>query len=111
MGSAGSDIWTVRRNGGTRMTEPIAYVYQADFICDDCYTDVVNEISQQVKTPDDIYDEYSFDSDDFPKAVFTLENSRQEHCGNCHEELETSLIHDSGDDECECCSCDEEESE
>ena len=87
------------------MTEPIADVYQAAFICDDCYTDIVDEISQHCNTPDDINDEHSFDSDDFPKAVFTLENSRQEHCGNCHEELETSLIHDSGDDDCQCDDC------
>ena len=82
---------------------PIAYAYQADLICYDCYDEIIN--LQHIETPADIMDESSFDSDEFPKAVFTLENSRREHCGNCDAELDTSLIHESGDDECECERC------
>ena len=88
------------------MTEPIAYIYQADIICEDCFGTVTEEID----APDDPNDEHSYDSDDYPKAVFTgFEHSRQEHCGICHTEVETYIYHESGDDDCECSHCTSDE--
>ena len=34
-----------------------------------------------------IEDEYSFDSDDFPKIIFADQVEDVEYCGTCHEEI------------------------
>jgi hypothetical protein len=33
----------------------------------------------------DLEDQYSWDSDDFPKVVFADQVEEKEYCGNCHE--------------------------
>lgn len=35
----------------------------------------------------DIEDEYSWDSDDFPKVIFSDQVEDTEYCGTCHEEI------------------------
>jgi len=87
---------------------PIAYMYQADFHCTSCHDSIVSAIQRDApdKVPADLYDEYTFDSDDYPKAVLgTLEGSRLEHCGTCGAALDTYIYHDAGDDDCECDDC------
>lgn len=34
-----------------------------------------------------VEDEYSYDSDDFPKVVFADQIEGKEYCGTCHEEI------------------------
>lgn len=86
----------------------VAYMYKADIHCVDCYKSIVDAISEHSpgNVPQDIYNEHTFDSDDYPKVIFDpIEQSYQEHCGSCGEEIDTVIIHQDGDDSCQCDDC------
>ena len=59
----------------------MAYIYQADIYCDDCGEAIQRRITEEGKAPADPNNEYSFDSDDFPKHVGNDEESDcPDHC-------------------------------
>lgn len=90
----------------------IAYTFAADIYCPQCINVVVENDTRydgwQLSPVDglrpimateanldeiaaafgiDRADEWSFDSDDFPKVVFDSQIQENEHCGECHEDL------------------------
>lgn len=80
-------------------TDIIAYTFQAEILCPSCTLDtlnVPNSLRQEqdhesiIETLADAHnidwqDEYSYDSDEFPKIVFASQIEDDEYCGNCHE--------------------------
>jgi len=78
---------------------PIAYMYQADFICPDCIVEMLefrygvfpvdeHNVDQAVAQIGsalgfDVNDEYTYDSDVFPKVLFDYDLTEDEVCGYC----------------------------
>lgn len=89
----------------------VSYAYKADIWCGDC---VVEEVckDRNIENPEqwdaeqsldiiaeniswseimsqnfDRYDEYSFDSDEFPKVIFADQIEEDEYCCKCHEKV------------------------
>lgn len=76
-----------------------AYIYNADLYCEECGDQIKHEITESGMAPKDPYDEYSYDSDDFPKGPFSDgggEADHPQHCGNreCQVFLENPLTED-----------------
>ena len=95
----------------THATDIVGYSYQADTYCPTCTTAMVRRnaalplsfwnaapANADIETtldyyathviPDaDRYDETTFDTEDFPKVIFSSQVESPEHCGACHEEL------------------------
>jgi hypothetical protein len=93
------------------MTMVVAYTYKADIWCPDCIVDevckdqgielwdydyssaeialdiIVEGNPEKFHKDFDRYDEYTFDSDEFPKAVFSTSMESFEYCCCCHGEL------------------------
>jgi hypothetical protein len=83
----------------------LAFTYKADIFCDGCMLASANAwlAEDGVKVPYlitedaldawatsirlDRDDEFSFDSDDFPKVVFASQVEDTEWCGECGEEI------------------------
>lgn len=80
----------------------VAYTYRADIYCPGCIVQMLtdDEFLQSVNTelalnfmaenwamPLDRGDESTFDSDDFPKVVFSSQVEEAENCGECGEEI------------------------
>lgn len=79
----------------------IAYAYRAALYCPDCIVhalprDVLSPAAYDMRAEDvldqvaaydgiDRYDEYSFDSDDFPKVAFSCEDG--DTCDTCGKDL------------------------
>lgn len=65
----------------------MAYIYQADTWCDKCGEHICAELQREGKAPEDIEDETTFDSDDYPKRYDpeTEESDSPQNCasGNC----------------------------
>lgn len=89
---------------GRWSNEPQAYTFQADVYCPACMIEVMIdrgdaspaardmvsvEVMEQISHAAgvDFDDEYSYDSDDFPKLV-TNEGADGLHCGRCQKDLE-----------------------
>lgn len=94
----------------SRATDVVAYTYDADTYCPDCTLALVkarhpldyplSSTVQASDTAEDILrtvakslrlgneDESSYDSDDFPKVVFSSQIDEPEHCGRCGEEID-----------------------
>lgn len=71
-----------------------AYIYQAALLCEDCGVKVKDHLDQQGDAPADPEDEYSYDSDDYPKGPYSEgggESDSPSHCDICHEFLENPL--------------------
>lgn len=66
-----------------------AYIYQADFYCEDCGYELIQEIRKE--NPHIKADDFSSDSDDFPQSVTIGESDVPQHCGHCHCHLENPL--------------------
>lgn len=80
----------------------VAYSYRADIYCPLCILSMCNEPSEFEEYRDvecaladyalilgiDRYDEYSYDSGDFPKVVFRDSVEDPEYCGHCHEAID-----------------------
>ncbi len=88
-------------------TDIVAYTYEADIYCPSCMhlgftrealaagraSEFEGFSTEQVldwcanELAIDRYDEYSFDSSEFPKVVFRDAIDHNEHCGGCHTTL------------------------
>jgi len=63
----------------------VAYIYCADIYCSDCGEAIRQRLAAEGKAPADPADEWSYDSDDFPKVAGDDEESdTPEHCA-CRE--------------------------
>ena len=72
------------------------YTYQAALYCEDCIAEIKSTLSE----PENIDDDYSFDSDDYPKGPFIDgggESDCPSHCDNCNVFLENPLTPDGYD--------------
>lgn len=65
----------------------MAYIYCADIYCDDCGEAMREHLTTEGHAPADLTDEWSYDSDDFPKvAGDDDESDSPQHCAcgeNC----------------------------
>ena len=61
------------------------YVYNADTYCDSCGDRIREELTAAGLAPKDAGDEYSYDSDDFPKYAAEEATDGPDHCAseNC----------------------------
>jgi len=58
-------------------------MYQADLFCEDCGEEIRDALTNSGNAPDDPDDEYSYDSDDFPKGPESSgESDSVHHCGS-----------------------------
>lgn len=64
------------------------FMYRSDLFCDSCGETIRNRLTRQGKAPADPDDEWSFDSDDYPKHVIASESDYPHHCGAGDECLE-----------------------
>jgi hypothetical protein len=64
----------------------MGYIYQADVYCEPCGRTIRFVLTQSGKSPADIDDESSYDSDDFPKVADWehWEADNPQHCAECH---------------------------
>jgi hypothetical protein len=60
----------------------MAYIYQADVWCDSCGEHIKAELDRENKTPEDVDDESSFDSDEYPKH-YDAESEESDGPENC----------------------------
>lgn len=70
------------------------YIYSAALYCEDCGEKIRTELKGVGQAPDDIDDETSYDSDDFPKGPFPDgggEADTPQHCDECGVFLENPL--------------------
>jgi len=59
----------------------VSYIYQADVWCDDCGEAIRARLTAEGKAPADPDNEWSYDSDDFPKRAGNDEESDcPQHC-------------------------------
>jgi hypothetical protein len=72
----------------------MAYIFQAALLCEDCGDKVCAELTAAGKAPKNPDDEYSYDSDDFPKGPYPEAGGEADvphHCDKCGEFLENPL--------------------
>jgi hypothetical protein len=61
----------------------MAYIYCADIYCDDCGKEICRNIKAEGHAPEDVNDETTFDSDEYPKYCDDdAETDSPQHCGN-----------------------------
>jgi len=72
-------------------------VYQAALLCNACTSAVCEELAAQGKAPEDLDDEGSWDSDDYPKRsdLTSEESDSPQHCGS-HEGCLSAVVLPSG---------------
>lgn len=72
------------------------YIYQADVYCEWCGAGICDELDKKGLAPEDPDDDYSYDSDDYPKECCNDSDyaDTPQHCGECHRPLGTSLTAD-----------------
>lgn len=59
----------------------MAFIYCADIWCEDCGNEIRRRLTRDGKAPADLTDEWSYDSDDFPKYVDEDEEADiPQHC-------------------------------
>lgn len=59
----------------------MAAIYQADVWCDDCANAIRERLEAECKAPEDVEDECSYDSDEYPKyASDDDESDSPQHC-------------------------------
>ena len=71
-----------------------AYIYQADIYCEDCGEKIREELNKSGKAPSDPSDEYTYDSDEYPKGPYPDgggEADCEQICGACNEPLDNPL--------------------
>jgi len=65
----------------------MSYIYQADVWCDDCGRTICERLTKEGKAPADPSNQWSYDSDDYPKRTGDDEESdTPQHCAageNC----------------------------
>ena len=52
----------------------MSYIYLADVWCDDCGRAICRRLKREGNAPADPDDEWTFDSDEYPKAQATMTN-------------------------------------
>lgn len=70
-----------------------AYIYCAALYCEDCIADIKAKIAPELR-PEDPDDEYSYDSDQWPKGPYADgggESDTTGYCEVCHTFLENPL--------------------
>lgn len=70
------------------------YAYQADIYCENCANKIRYELSREGKEPNNISDETSYDTDEYPKGPYPDgggEADSPQHCGGCNTFLENPL--------------------
>ena len=75
------------------------YMYQAALLCEDCGAAARAELILKDKAPDDINDENTWDSDEYPKGPYADgggEADCPQHCDHCGIFLENPLTSDGG---------------
>ena len=73
------------------------YIYQAALYCEDCGLDIRMRLDTTDKRPDDPEDEYTYDSDEYPKGPYPDgggESDSPAHCDSCQLFLENPLTSD-----------------
>jgi hypothetical protein len=73
---------------------PEAYLYKAEFLCEECGEKVKAQLTAEGKAPKNPANERSFDSDDFPKGPYADgggESDMIQNCGMCHKFLQNPL--------------------
>lgn len=71
------------------------YIYQADIWCDSCGQQIRQQLKADGKAPKDPSDEYSYDSDDYPKYASDDEPvDSPNHCAAHADCLEALELHD-----------------
>ena len=61
----------------------MAFIYAADLWCDSCGREIRRQLRREGKAPADPRDEYSYDSDEYPKfAADSGEADCPQHCGS-----------------------------
>lgn len=72
-----------RMNKPTPNTAEFGGIYRADFYCEDCIEAICAKLDAEGKTPKNLDDEHSYDSDYYPKLGGNLgESDCPQHCGN-----------------------------
>ena len=72
------------------------YIYAASLYCQECGEKIREDLRVQGKAPDNPQDEYTYDSDDYPKGPYPDGGGEADsfnHCGNyeCEEFLDNPL--------------------
>jgi hypothetical protein len=72
------------------------YIYQADLHCAPCTLAIKAELERDGHKPANVADEYSYDSDNWPKGPHADigESDTPQHCGTCDMFLQNSLTPD-----------------
>ena len=74
-----------------------AYIYKAALYCENCGEDIRESLTKAGFAPKDPEDEYSYDSDDFPKGPFSDGGGEADypcHCNRCGVFLKNPLTPD-----------------
>lgn len=70
----------------------LVYIYQADLYCEECGEKIREDLAAKGEAPEFPEDEYSYDSDDFPKGPTEEgETDSPSHCAGCSVFLESVL--------------------
>ena len=73
----------------------LGFTYKADLHCEKCGREICQNLNRSGKRPADPEDEYSYDSDDYPKTIVVDgESDTPQHCSTCGVFLENSLTSD-----------------
>jgi hypothetical protein len=73
------------------------FMYRAALHCETCGGKIKDQLNQAGKQPEDIDNEYSYDSDDYPKGPYSDgggEADCPQYCDTCGIFLENPLTHD-----------------
>lgn len=71
------------------------YIYQADLYCEDCGVAICDDLDQKGLTPKDPDDQYSYDSDEYPKECCdSCESDMPDNCAACHRPFNNTLTTD-----------------
>ena len=75
----------------------MAYIYQADVWCDDCGRAICKRLKREGAAPANLDDEWTFDSDDYPKrASDDDESDTPQHCAAGEECINVLTLPDGG---------------
>ncbi len=73
----------------------MAAIYAADIYCNSCGNDIRKSITDSGLAPDDPDNESTYDSDEYPKFVGSLdETDSPQHCGSGEDCLEAETLSD-----------------
>lgn len=71
----------------------MAHIYQADIYCDSCGNAICDKLTIKGHAPDDLDDEFTFDSDEYPKQVGDdKESDKPQNCCRGRHCLEAEIL-------------------